>query len=100
MLGARAVVADLSAKTSLRLAPRDAAGVVGFDHRRTGELRWAHELLDARFIAGVCDGKLLAADDTVTALDLDTGKIAWESTPSAKRLTGQPGFSGGTLYLP
>lgn len=87
------------------LAPRDATGIAGFD-RRTGELRWAHELIDARFIAGVCDGKLIAADDTVTALDLDTGKIAWEypgntaAGGQAKRLAGQPGFSGGMLYLP
>ena len=91
------------------LAPRDATGIVGFD-RRSGELRWARELIDARFIAGVCDGKLIAADDTVTALDLDTGKIAWEYSGGAaagagaagqlKRLAGQPGFSGGMLYLP
>jgi outer membrane protein assembly factor BamB/TolA-binding protein len=81
------------------LAPRDAAGIAAFD-RRTGEMRWSRELLDARFIAGVCEGKLLAADDVVTALDMNTGKIAWEFTPDSKRLAGQPGYSGGMLYLP
>ncbi|HLX61669.1 MAG TPA: PQQ-binding-like beta-propeller repeat protein [Planctomycetota bacterium] len=81
------------------LAPRDAAGIIGFD-RRSGEMRWSHELLDARFIAGVCNGKLLAADDTVTALDLNTGKIEWEYGSNEKHLFGQPGYSGGMLYLP
>ena len=81
------------------LAPRDAAGIVAFD-RRTGEFRWAHELLDARYIAGVCDGKLLAVDDTVTAVDLDSGKIAWEYSAAGKRLAGQPGYAGSVLYLP
>ena len=83
----------------IALAPRDAAGILGFD-RRTGELRWAHDLLDARYIAGMCDGKLIAADDTVTALDINSGKVAWEYAGNGKRLTGQPGFAGGMLYLP
>ncbi|MEI6233559.1 MAG: PQQ-binding-like beta-propeller repeat protein [Planctomycetota bacterium] len=84
---------------TVALAPRDAAGIIGFD-RRTGELRWAHDLLDARFIAGVCDGKLLAVDDTVTALDLDSGVPAWTYSTAGKRVTGQPGLCGGMLYLP
>ncbi len=95
---ARGPSSPVVGEDTVALAPRDAAGVAAFD-RRTGELRWTRELLDARFIAGICDGKLIAADDTVTALDLDSGKVAWEYA-SGKHLAGQPGFAGGVLYLP
>ncbi len=81
------------------LAPRDAAGVLAFE-RGSGELLWANELMDARYIAGICNGNLLAADDTVTAINMKTGRAAWEYSPDGKRLLAQPGYSGGILYLP
>ncbi len=96
---ARGPSSPVVGESVVALAPRDAAGIVAFD-RRTGAFRWAHELLDARYMAGVCDGNLIAADDTVTAINLETGKIAWEYASAGKRLVGQPGFSGGMLYLP
>ncbi|MCY3024222.1 MAG: PQQ-binding-like beta-propeller repeat protein [Planctomycetota bacterium] len=81
------------------LAPKDAAGVIAFD-RRNGEIRWRQDLLECRYLAGVCEGNLLAVDNTVTALSLATGKVAWEYTVEGKRLLGQPGYSGAVLYLP
>ena len=81
------------------LAPKDSAGVLAFD-QASGELRWCRELLDARFIAGVCGGNLLVADDTVMALDLKSGRIAWTYSDAGKKLLAQPGYSGGVLYLP
>lgn len=81
------------------LAPRDASGVLAFE-RGTGELLWTNELMDARFIAGVSNGNLIAADDTVTALNIKTGRTAWEYSSDSKRLLAQPGYSGGVLYLP
>lgn len=81
------------------LAPKDSAGVLAFD-QASGELRWCRELLDARFIAGVCNGNLLAADDTITALDLKSGRIVWTYSDAGKKLLAQPGYSGSVLYLP
>lgn len=81
------------------LAPKDCSGVLGFD-RISGALLWCQEILDSRFIAGLCGNNLLAADDTVTALDMNTGRVAWEYSPDSKKLQAQPGYCGGILYLP
>jgi outer membrane protein assembly factor BamB len=83
------------------LAPRDAPGLIAFD-RQTGQVRWLQELNDARFIAGICNGNLLVADNRIQALSLATGKVEWEYElqGKTKTLVGRPGYSGAMLYLP
>ena len=83
----------------IAVAPKDAAGILAFD-RRTGELRWHRELVDARYLCGICDGRLIAADNHTLALDLKTGRTDWEYFDAGKTVLGQPGFSGNVLYLP
>lgn len=98
-LNARGPCSPVVADEVVVLAPKDAPGVLAFD-RRNGQVRWSHDLLDCRFLAGACEGNVIAADSTVSALSLATGKAVWEFSLEGKRLLGQPGFSGGTLYLP
>ena len=83
------------------LAPKDAAGVFGFD-RQTGSLLWKQEMLDARFVAGVCDGNIIFADDKVRALQAATGNTAWEFALPANEtpLNGEPAYLNGLLFLP
>lgn len=81
------------------LAPKDAAGLIAFD-RRNGTIRWNHELEDARFLAGTCDGRLLVVDNEVKALEMKTGRQAWSYDLRGEPLYGHPGYSGGVLYLP
>jgi outer membrane protein assembly factor BamB/TolA-binding protein len=79
-------------------APKDSPGLLGFN-RSTGALLWRNEILDGRFLAGVCDGNVLLADDTVRAIRVANGSTAWEfalKTP----LFGSPAYSGGILCLP
>jgi len=98
-LNARGPCSPVVGEDVVVLMPKDAAGVIGFD-RKSGQIRWSRELLDSRFLAGLCDGNAIAADNTVTAVSLATGKVAWEYSLGNRRLLAQPGYSGGMLYLP
>jgi len=98
-LNARGPCSPLLGDEVVVLAPKDAAGLFAFD-RKNGAIRWSQDLLESRFLAGLCAGNVIAADNTVCAISLSTGKIAWEYSLEDKRLLGQPGFSGGMLYLP
>ena len=80
-------------------SPHDANGVLAFD-RRDGSILWHRELLDCRYVAGIADGKILACDDSVTALDSVTGATAWRADLEGQSLQGSPTLSGGTLYMP
>ncbi|HYF52415.1 MAG TPA: PQQ-binding-like beta-propeller repeat protein [Planctomycetota bacterium] len=82
------------------LAPRDSLGVIAFE-RKNGHVRWRDELLDSRYVAGLCEGNVLFVDTTVKAVNASTGNLAWEYTlPGGDMLSGAPGYSGGLLYLP
>jgi len=80
------------------VVPKDGTGVLAFE-RQGGALRWKKEFVDARFIGGIADGNILLCDDTVTALNLTTGAIAWQYSLQEQSLYGQPALSGGQLYL-
>ena len=95
---ARGPVSPVIAGDVVILAPKDAPGILAFG-REHGELRWRKEILDYRFVAGVCDGNLLVVDDTVKAMNAATGKLAWESVLPTQAF-GSPGYSGGVLYVP
>lgn len=86
---------------TLVIAPKDATGLLAFD-RKSGALRWSQPMCDARFIAGVCDGRVIAADTTVQALNLETGLPEWTFLPPGNRyeLYGHPALAGSTLYIP
>jgi len=97
----RGPVAPIVSDDVVVLAPKDASGLIAFE-RQSGIIRWTHDLCDSRFLAGVCDGNVLVADNTVKAVALASGKTVWEFTIPAdkKGLYAQPGFSGSTLYVP
>lgn len=98
-LNARGPCSPVVADEVVLLAPKDAPGLFAFE-RKNGALRWSQEMLDCRFLAGQCEGNIIAADNTVCALSLSSGEVVWEHSLEDQRLLGQPGFSGGTLYLP
>ncbi len=80
-------------------SPHDANGVLAFD-RRDGSILWHRELLDCRYVAGVADGRILACDNSVTALDSATGATVWRTDLEGQSLQGSPTLSGGMLYMP
>jgi len=86
---------------TLVVAPKDATGLFAFD-RKSGALRWSQPMCDARFIAGVYDGRVIAADTTVQALNLETGAPDWTFLPPGNRyeLYGHPALTGSALYIP
>ena len=95
---ARAPASPVIAGDVVILAPKDAPGLIAFS-RQNGELRWRNEILDYRFLAGTCEGNLLVVDDSVKAIRTATGTTAWEyALPN--QAYGQPGYSGGVLYVP
>jgi outer membrane protein assembly factor BamB len=81
------------------LAPKDAVGVYGFD-RKTGAPRWKLDMDDSRFLAGVCENTVLLADNTVRAVNINTGAQVWQYNMQGEPLFGHPGYAGGVLYLP
>jgi outer membrane protein assembly factor BamB len=100
---ARGPSSPIVSEETVVLAPKDSPGLIAFD-RRNGAIRWVNELIDARFLIGQSGENVLVADDTVCALSLKTGEVAWQQklvTPGKSRgLYGRPGFTSNTLYLP
>lgn len=84
---------------TLVVAPKDAAGLIGFD-RATGRQRWKLEVLDVRYLAGTSGDKVLVVDDTVKAVDAKTGRLFWAHQLPDTGLFGGPAYAGGALYLP
>ncbi len=95
----RGPLSPMIAGNLIAASPHDTNGVMAFD-RRDGSLIWQRELIDCRYIAGIAGGKILACDDGISALDLETGVTAWHTESDARRLQSEPTLSGGTLYLP
>jgi len=79
-------------------APKDSPGLIAFQ-RDTGAILWRNEILDGRFVAGICEGNVLLADDTVRAIRASNGSTAWEFALKSP-LYGSPAYSGGVLCLP
>lgn len=95
----RAPLPPLVAGTRIILAPLDANGVMAFD-RRDGNPLWHRELIDARYLAGLAGGNVLACDAGLVALNAETGATAWKVELANGGLIGEPALSGGVLYLP
>ena len=95
---ARDAVSPIAAGDLVVLLPREAPSLLAFD-RQTGEIRWRHDLLDARFLAGPFEDLLFAGDDTVRAFRAATGASVWEYTVP-KGLFAAPLCTGGALCLP
>jgi outer membrane protein assembly factor BamB len=97
-INARGPCSPIVADDVIVLAPKDATGILAFD-RKDGRIRWARDLDDSRFLVGLSDGNLIAADSSVSAISLGTGRTVWQFALE-KRLLGQPGYSGGIVYSP
>lgn len=97
---ARGAVSPVVGEDVVAIAPKDASGLIGFD-KRSGEIRWQHEMIDCRFLAGASGGNVLAVDKTTKAISLSTGKVVWEfALRPENQVYGQPGLNGDMLYVP
>ena len=84
---------------SVLVAPKDGPGLLALD-RQTGVVRWHNPIVNPRFIAGVSNENVLICEENLTALNADTGAIAWRHDLSGQSVYGQPLLSGGVVYLP
>ncbi|HYG78046.1 MAG TPA: PQQ-binding-like beta-propeller repeat protein [Planctomycetota bacterium] len=95
---ARGPLSPMIVDDLLIIVPKDGSGVLALE-RQSGAVRWKKEMIDARYIGGICDGNVLLCDDTVTALNVANGSISWQYSLQEQALYGQPALSGKTLYL-
>ncbi|MBE7465656.1 MAG: PQQ-binding-like beta-propeller repeat protein [Planctomycetes bacterium] len=98
-LMARGASAPVLGEEVVVLAPKDGSGLFALE-RRGGAVRWSQPLRNARFMVGACENRLLVADRTVAAIDMDSGSTVWSHDLTPESLVGRPGYSGGVLYLP
>ena len=95
----RGPVSPIVTADTIVVAPKDGPGLIGFD-RKTGVVRWQDELLDAPYLAGLCNGMVLTVGNTIRAIQTRDGSTAWEYAPAGETIFGQPAYSGETLYFP
>lgn len=81
------------------LAPHDGNGLMAFD-RRDGTMLWHRELIDARYIAGLVDGNIIACDEGLIAVNAETGATQWKTELEGGGLAAAPTLSDGAIYLP
>ncbi len=95
----RGPVSPIVTPDTILVAPKDAPGLIAFD-RANGSVKWEDELLDAPYLAGICNGNVITVGNAIRAIQIKDGSTAWEYAPSGESIYGQPGISGEIIYLP